>query len=833
MHRFAWVLTLLLWTQAVTAQDAPEGEREAPAPSEPSAPPAATSDASALENEAASADAGGERAAEEAASEPDPSEPRGDSPISAEEIAGQAAPAPEAPAPQSPVEQPSGAPAAEATGPLVVWATAEWGATFGPARCVQGQLEGTESALRVASALRSSLAVAGLGVATGGALSDHPLLAYAAEARPEELAALLAEAGFSALALGISDLAGPLFRTPRLSEALAEHGIAVIATNLKCGGAAYCDSWYTAEDELAVIERSGRRYALIALLPDDALGRVQPAQGERLSLAPARESMIGRLEEARRARADLSLAVIDHGPDPTAAVNLTSFVTVLPPDTRPDVLISPSAGENLLFLRPLDVQPAIVGTRRDVLTGLRVTRLDEQDSDVLARSVRLNSRSAELESRLRALGTYFCAARAAPLAGGTLARPMNAAEFVELAASAARQLGHADLAVVDPRAFEASFAFKAGATLQRAEVARGVTFDAPLMVARVTLDWLNALRKQLEGVRPLTLIGVEQDRADTLIAGRLAVPGAHYRIVTSAVLVRSQRLPPGADWEPLREPQATLRGALEKLLSERAQTDPRVRVHDPLLGTQWLVRFDGQVVANLTGVKNGKGYSDGALNVDDSTQLGGRLVLNADSDAPNHLFENVVQVAFDRNFTTRTTAQDLTFLQTTYTYRGLWPKPLFYPHPFVEGYAETSFLRAKDADFHHLLLRPRAGLRTIFTRVLSLKLAAGLQYEVFDEQRPPYPGLGGELLLKPWTIAGKSGTLQLEGNVTYYWDSPGQRDEHWMRAQLIAAYQLIGPLQATLSAQAVLRKLPDEERGRGLTMQVGVRVRFVTRAMFD
>jgi hypothetical protein len=208
-------------------------------------------------------------------------------------------------------------------------------------------------------------------------------------------------------------------------------------------------------------------------------------------------------------------------------------------------------------------------------------------------------------------------------------------------------------------------------------------------------------------------------------------------------------------------------------------------------------------------------------------------VLNADADAPHFLFENVVQVAFDRNFATGTTAQDLTFTQTTYTYRGLWGKPLLYPHPYVEGYAETSFLQPDDAPYRHLLLRPRAGLRSTFTRVFSLKVAAGLQYEVFDPNREPSPGLGAELLLKPWTIVSKSGILQLEGNLVYYWDSPTRVDDHMLRGQLISAYQLFGPLQVTLSALAVMRKLPELDRGQGVTMQLGLRLRFVSRAMVD
>jgi hypothetical protein len=569
-------------------------------------------------------------------------------------------------------------------------------------------------------------------------------------------------------------------------------------------------------------------------LPDDTLGRVQPLLGESLALAPAQETMEHRLDEARSSDADLVVAVMDHGPDATASVQLAAFVATLAPDQRPDILLSPSAGEQLLFLRPLDVQPAIVGTRREVLTGVRVKRLEGRDADVLARSVRPARTSEALARSLRALGRDFCAARGSALPGGRLAQAMNASDFVALAAAAARQTAHADLALVDPRAFEASIAFAAGDVVQRAELASAVQFDAPLMLADVTLDWLNVLRKELTGLRPLVLIGVEQDRADTLIAGRLAVPGARYSVVTSAVLVRSQRLPPGAEWRALEEPHATLRGALADLLGEASELDPRARLFDPRFGTQWLVRIDGQVLANLTATRSSPEYDDPALQADDSRQVGVRLVLNADSDAPRYLFENAAQIAFDRNFATRTTAQDLTFLQTTYTYRGFWPEPLFYPHPFVEGYLETAFLQPADAPHHHLMLRPRIGVRSMFSRVFSLKVAAGLQYEVLAEDPTPYPGVGGELLLKPWTIVGKSGMLQLEGNVVYYWDSPGRRDnEHMLRGQLIAGYQLIGPLQLTLSALGVFRNRPGLEHGQALSVQAGLRVRFVTRALLD
>ena len=121
--------------------------------------------------------------------------------------------------------------------------------------------------------------------------------------------------------------------------------------------------------------------------------------------------------EASAAGVDLAVATIDHGPDTSAAVKLATFAAELPAYARPDLLLSPSAGENLLFLRPLDVLPAIVGTRREALSGVRVTRLDERDADVLARTVRLSAESADLAEQLWALGRAFCAVRKARLRG--------------------------------------------------------------------------------------------------------------------------------------------------------------------------------------------------------------------------------------------------------------------------------------------------------------------------------------------------------------------------------------------------------------------------------
>jgi hypothetical protein len=773
------------------------------------------------------------------AAAPEPELQRGDAPVTPEAVVNPAPPATAAPSEPAPPPTAPNAPAPATkppppmAAPLVVWATAGWAEALGDGRCGAHGLESTDAAMRLASTLQRSVAAAGIGVASAGALGDHPLLAWAARAQPQQLADLLAAAGFSALALGVSDISGPIMREPRLSAALARRGIKLVASNLWCRGQAFCESWSTADDGLTILERDGRRYALIALLPDDLLARAEPAGGRSLELHSAAQTLTESTERARAAGVDLIVASIDHGPDPTASVNLANFVAELPPDIRPDLLLSPSSGDNMLFMRPLDVHPAVVGTRRGVLTGLRVTKLLEaRDSDVFARSVRLDDPNPELAARLRQLGDGYCASRGKPLSGGTLEAPLEADELITLAGSAARELARGDLIVLDPLVYDSSFSQPADTTLQRGQVERAVLLDSPLVAASVTLDWLANLNKLLGGLRPLTLIGAGTDRGDPVIAGRIQVPGAKYRIVTSAVLARSGRLPDGASFEPVEEPGASLRGALLRQLTAAGSGDPRGRLHDPFESTQWIVRADAQLQANLTATENAGNYNEPALQVNASRQLGARLMLNIDADAPGFLFENAAQIAFDRNFATETTAQDLVLVQTTYTYRGLWPEPLLYPHPFVEGYLETQFDKG-DAAYHHLLLRPEAGLRSMISRVLSLKLSFGVQYEALQPDAEARPGVGAELLLKPWTVGLDNGTLQLEGNVLYYWNSPGKLDEHSLRGQLIGSIPLIGPLQFTLTALGVLRKDPGEKTGRGLSIQAGIRLRFVERSMVE
>jgi len=776
--------------------------------------------------------------------------PRGEAPVSAEAIIGESVGAleeelerkleavPQTPRSRSGAQGPTPsqrtAKRAKAVPPLVIWATAGWGNALGPARCEKQALAGLTPAIHMASTLKRSVAIAGVGFAPSGVLIEHPLLEYAAANEPDRLAAWLAKAGFSVLGVGAGDLSGPLMRHPQLSDALIRHGIMPIATNLHCNGQAFCRNWATAEKPLHVVERAGQRYVYVSLLPDDTTMRVEPATSG-LVLQPLTEAWNARMAEARSASAQLVVVSIDHGPDATASARVADMLEDLPRDPRPDLLLSPSSGENLLFLRPIDVQPAVVGTRRGVVTGIRVTKLQGgRDADVLARGVRLFEWDEALATELAELGASYCKAKEKDLPGGQLELPLSFEGLVPLAASAARELADADVAVIDPLVFDARFDRPDGVRLQRGEIERAVISDAPLVTANVTLDWLGQVSRSLDGLRPLAMTDYSVDGKITFVAGREAVVGATYRVVTTSVLARSDRIPGGLEWKPLDGPNATLRGALLTHLSKPSDEDPRRRVEDLSLATQWVLRTDGQLLGNFTEVYNsqvmGRRYEEPALKVNDSKQLGIRFVLNLDADAPKFLFENALNIAFDRNFETKTTAVDLSFIQSSYTYRGLWPEPLLYPHPFVEAYAETQLGKLDE----NWLLRPKLGVRSNISRVAAFKAYAGVQYQTSPEEKLS-PGFGAEFQLKPWTLALDNGTVQLEGSVLYFWSSPGaDDDQHLLRGQLISSYQLIGPLQVTLTAIGALRKDANIDYiGRAVGVQFGVRLRFVTRGMSD
>ena len=713
--------------------------------------------------------------------------------------------------------------------PLMVMASAGWAAALGSARCGPSGIEDTELALRIASTLKQSVAQAGLGIADAGVLGSHPLIEYAAEHAPRALAALLADAGFSVIVIGIDDLNGPLLRHPQLTRELTARGIAIVASNLRCNGQAYCADWMTAEDPVFVVEHAGQRFAFIGILPDDALGRVEPASDRPIEFMSASEALLARTAEARRAHVDLTIASIDHGADPSAAASISEFVGELPAQRRTDLLLHPNSADRLLFLRPLEVRPAIVGTRAGALMALRVRKLaDSDDSDILARSMPLLDPDPTLVDEVRALGKAYCRLSGWKLAGAKLASNMNASQLIELAAGAARKLTSADVAVLDPAVFDDGWSKAKGAQLQRGEAARALRLNAPLVVANVERGWIDRLLKQQALKRPLHMTGVAVDNGNQLIAGRPPMPDALYRVVTTSAIVRSGRLPDGADWSPVHSPHATVRGALLALLATRDERDPRERLFDPRSGTQWLFRADGELRTNVTFIHNPADYDEPTLKVDPSRQVVLRSVIDYDADAPDFLFENHFQVAYDRNYATKSTAQDLMFLQTTYTYRGLWTQNILSPHPFAEGYIETQFERG-DADYHHLLLRPEVGLRSSFTDLLSIKLSAGAQYDVFAPDKKLYGGMGAELLLKPWTIDLTSGILQLEGNVLYYWNAPGTRDQHTLRGQFIAGLPLIGRFQLTVSLLSSFRDDRHAPMGTSFGVQLGVRLRYVDR----
>ena len=840
------------------AQDNPPSEPnveqpETEKPTEPSQPPPSEAAPVADAGVAAPSDAPDAQTPPQPQPQPQATEdagaPRGEAPISAEAIIGESVEALEEelerkleavpqtprarPRVQSPTPSQRTAKKVKTTPPLVIWATAGWGNALGPARCEKQALAGLTPAIHMASTLKRSVAIAGVGFAPSGVLIEHPLLEYAASHEPDRLAAWLAKAGFSVLGVGAGDLSGPLMRHPQLSDALIRHGIVPIATNLHCNGQAYCRHWATVEKPLHVVERAGQRYVYIALLPDDTTMRIEPAGGD-LTLQPLTEAWNSRMVEARDANAQLVVASIDHGPDATASSRVADMLEALPREPRPDLLLSPSSGENLLFLRPIDVQPAVVGTRRGVVTGIRVTKLHGgRDADVLARGVRLFEWDDALAAELAQLGANYCKAKEKDLPGGQLELPLSFEGLVPLAASAARELADADVAVIDPLVFDARFDRPDGVRLQRGEIERAVISDAPLVTANVTLDWLAQVNRSLESLRPLAMTDYSVDGKVTLVAGREAVVGATYRVVTTSVLARSDRIPGGAEFRPLKGPNATLRGALLTHMSKPSDEDPRRRVEDLALATQWVLRTDGHLFGNLTEAYEARPgepiYEEPALRVNDSKQLGLRFVLNLDADGPKFLFENALNITFDRNFETKTTAVDLSFIQSSYTYRGLWPAALLYPHPFAEAYAETQ-LGALDERW---LLRPKLGVRSNISRVAAFKAYFGVQYQI--PEKNPVPGLGAEFQLKPWTIAVDNGTVQLEGNVLYFWSAPGSIDEqHLVRGQLISSYQLIGPLQVTLTAIGAMRKDADIDYfGRAVGLQFGVRLRMVTRNMSD
>lgn len=682
----------------------------------------------------------------------------------------------------------------------------------------------------------------------GGLLAPNGVLRFAADHDPSALAQMVAGLGYRALALGESELAAPRPSLIGVLRALRRRRVPAIASNLRCHGDAQplCDVVVDSSDGISMHDVSGTRMAVLALLDEATLERIAPDLALGLTIEPVQEALARDVREARARGADLVVAVLDVTVDDALAL-----AADLPDDARPDLALLAGAGGRLLFARPTSAQPMIVAPPLGDAVEVVVREDSELRTEIsmIAQPLAMRGISAgePVLALADALGDAYCDAWGETLAGGRLARPIDARGIATLAAQIGRERAGADVAVLNLSAIDASWRPARADALTASDVYVALQYDEPLVVAEVSREWIQALARRA-AERGLVTPGLSWDGTNVRVRGRTLVTRSSYRVVTLRFLAEGgddafDELDPGPlpDWQPVDT--ATLRSVVLEALVRRDARDPRDARSSPGDAPEWILTggLDGAFAGSS--ISNPAAYDTSLLNRASTLSLGVQLDLGAIATAPDWSWESTFIGRYRTQWTPSVTpamagafteAVDQLQLRSTASWRGIrglaHSEEWYVPDPFLEAFVETEISAPDTRGFHWFLVRPLAGLRFTITPELELKLDAGFQLQVLDPAAEVEGGFGAVVQLRPWDLI-RSGDQHTTVSTTldFFLSDPGDRNFWQLRGQLDAAIDLAGPLALTFGVRLYLQQDRQQELGAAIDATAGLRVSGLAR----
>jgi len=685
---------------------------------------------------------------------------------------------------------------------------------------------------------------------TGSLLTPGALARFSAYDQPDRLARMLDGLGYRALVFGPNELAAGRVEMMRVFRALRQRGIPGIASNLFCveGGPAaeICEVLVDGSDGPSIHMVNGQRVAVVSVMPGDTISALAPDLAEGLRVSDPLTGMTSAVRRARAAGAEIVVAVLDHGNnEDDAAGRAIQLATALPEDARPNILFAPGAGSQLVFARPPTVQPAIVAAPPGGALHVRIREnFVGRYYDVLARPVAPSTRVAPDFTRWSIeAGRRLCERWGGELPGGGLDEPITGLGLLELSAGVMRERAGAELAILDQGLLSRQWRPPDDGALSGVDVFVALQYDEQIVVADVPALWLEKVAKALEADGYLVIPGLEYDpvKKKTKVNGRPLELRGNYRVATLHFLAAGGAgallpLPAGTSWEEMED--ASVRTAVLDFLEEERDIDPRDAIIDPTDRVEWTFRVDvdarlaGTTVDNPVDEEDGEPiYNASQLGRNDSITFGFTSQLRADAASRTWGWENE---GVARYRTTQTNVDpfaegdDILSLRSTGAYRR-WRSDIdhFYvPEPYVEAYLESEFTQPDTRDYHHLLLRPTAGLRFKLTQHLRFQLGGGLTTELLDENREALPGLSAQLVLMSWTIM-KVDLRKLVTEYTFDYFLTGQSQE--LRGRWDTTLDIMGPFQMVFGFQLFGRKEPDQPIGFAFDVTAGLRIAWLGR----
>ena len=695
---------------------------------------------------------------------------------------------------------------------------------------------------------------------TGGLLGPSGIATFMAERAPSELAVALEGSGYAAIAAGAKDLSAPREPVLRTWRALAARDVPVVASNLSCDAEAQsvCAAVVDAGDAPLLFNAGEARVAFLALIAPSVADTLSHEKRAGLHFASAAATLARLVPAARRAGA--TVVVVSFDDSTTSAAGALALAARLPRASRPDLLLSAGGGRELLFARPPTVTPAIAAAPPGGAVDVHVRATASGALDLLARPLAPGATpSPALASLLESVGPAYCERWGQALPSGHLARPIDAAQLMDLAARILRERTGADVAIINVSAFDPDFHPLRDDALTASDVYLAAMYDDPVMVADVDATWLDTTAAALT---PNTLVvsGMTRVEEITRVGGRVTAPDVTYRVATLSYLAEGAAglLEAGPDWRAL--PNATLRSLLLEHLraapdAENRALDARELVARPEDATEWSARlvvdlaFGGTSIANPSDAAGARRYDAAQLTRDQTVGLGGAADATVSMDS-NHLrWTTVGSLNYRLVWTGSADAaqafqesDDLVVLQSTLTWKtdGTNDPVWYVPRPSVGLYAESEFTipTGEDAtrEWRHLLLRPTLGASFLLAAPLVLTFTVGVEDEALSPDARFDPGAGVQLVLTPW-IVGDADThgITLDADVNYFVRDIfglGARS-HSLRAHIGATFALASWLGLGVGYDLYLEKADGAPIGVGLQAVASLRGTVATRSSAD
>lgn len=691
-------------------------------------------------------------------------------------------------------------------------------------------------------------------VDTGGLLAPHGVTRFANQAQPEQVASMIGELGYHALALGESDLSAPRPRTLTVAQALRTRGLAYIASNLVCEPGHPLCAVITDEGDVPVPFDVGiERASVLAMLSPTSLERVAPDRSEGLTLSPIAERLPEAVRAARAAGATLVLAVLDVG-----SAEAFAIARDLPADARPDLLLLARAGGEMLFARPATMVPAIVAPPPGSGVEVRVGRSDafSVGFELIATPFDSTTIAPAVRRFAATVGPAYCERWGRPLAGGHLERDIDAEGMAELTGRIVQHFADADVAFLNVGAIDATFAPSDPHQLQASDLYIAIEFDEPLVMADLPASWLRAAFDQAaaHGVIHPGLTAEGEGVDGLRILGRPPVAGALYHVVTLRFLAEGgdDALPPlprGTRWEVLEHEEdgamryESLRDVVLDALEVADGRDPRDAIPPAEDPPEWVLRgtLDGTFSGST--VDNSAGYDAALLATTPSVAMGLSVEVLGTATAPHWSWENRVSGSFRTQWAPSAEpgtagafieAQDQIQLRTMGSYRGFRADPtaVYIPDVYVEAFVESELTRPDTRDFHWLLIRPTAGTRFPLLPELEVKLQVGIQVQALQEGAEGEFGAGGSVLLNRWAVfTDDARSLTAEGSADFFCADLGDQNRWQLRSQLRLALDLAGPLALTFGANLYMQDEAAQGVAFAFSATAGLRLYGVSRSV--